>query len=178
MAYCRRQRQNNILFKEFFVWTSCSRMLGQRKTTCWLNNVVQTWYNMLFRHDEVTRLNNHVTTLVNMVVLSLVFSPVPTAMNSYCWFIIAEQCCWNNSEQHCWPNSVATSCAIFGCDILRVLSLVNVVKRRSLIYFYWLSGRGLVGVTPGIACNWGLFVLETWKFILNSDINTREVGRF
>ena len=105
LVYCRRQSQNNILFNQFFVWTSCSCMLEQRKTTCWLNNVVQTWYNMLFRHDEVTRLNNHVTTLVNMVVLSLMFSPVPTAMNSYCWFIIAEQCCWNNSEQHCWHDS-------------------------------------------------------------------------
>ena len=119
-----------------FVWTSCSCMLEQRKTTCWLNNVVQTWYNILFKHDEVTSLNNHVTTLVNMVVLLLMFSPVPTAMNSYCWFIIAEQCRSNNSEQHCWQkykycwaNSVATGCAIFGC--------VNDVKIKKTTLFYW-----------------------------------------
>ena len=39
-------------------------------------------------------------TITNKLVISILFSPVPTTMNNRCCFINSEQHCWNNSKQH------------------------------------------------------------------------------
>ena len=73
-------------------------------------------------------------TIVNKLVLSILFSPVATTVNNRCCFINAEQHCWDNSEhwttlfvkqhcsamitvllRHCSTNNAVTTCAIFSC---------------------------------------------------------------
>ena len=81
-------------------------------------------------------------TIANKLVLSILFSFVPTIVNNRCCFINAEQHCRNNREQHStlfihWQhcsgmitvllqhrstNNAVTTCAIFSCDRLHVMS--------------------------------------------------------
>ena len=104
------------------------------KTTCWLNNVVQTWYNMLFKHDEMNNLNNRVTKLVNMVVVSLMVSPVPKT-----WTPIVGTSLLNNAVGTI-ANSTVGSNLLFTHDSRHVTSTVEPTVLQQAVLF-WLCTK-------------------------------------
>ena len=61
-----------------------------------INSHVHTWYNMLSGNDEITTLNSHVTTTMNLVVVSS--RVVIKYANNPCRFVKLEQCV----ETHDW----------------------------------------------------------------------------